>query len=331
MDKSCLKPDCTVAQTGICLLNNDPNTCPERTIIGMDKPVDNINTIDTALETPPTQSRFPSSLALSPEDAQVLMCKNYCYLIGILGAPDAGKTAALVSLYLLLAGNKLNGFEFRDSRSIRALDDISRGARRWNDGKTPEQMTAHTELADERSPGFMHLRLFQQSTTETVDFLLPDLPGEWSTSLIDLNRIDRMGFLKSADCIWIMVDGRQLTQPTTRQHALHRTKILMQRVASFLEGNIPPFTLVITWLDAGTPSEQTIHALKAEANALGVTLNIREIASFSDTGLQPGTGISDLISSVLKAPNMPPAFWQDSLENKTGRAYMRFRNHGGQA
>jgi hypothetical protein len=126
-------------------------------------------------------------------------------LVGVLGAPDAGKTAILVSLYLLLSRGKLEGFTFSDSMSLLAFDEISRGARRWNGGAPPEQMTNHTEPPDHRTAGFLHLRLRDRESGVRHDVLLPDLPGEWSTSLIDSNRVDRLDFLKAADVIWVTV------------------------------------------------------------------------------------------------------------------------------
>jgi hypothetical protein len=109
-------------------------------------------------------------------------------LAGILGSPKAGKTALLVSLYLLAANGKLEGYKIADSETMRGIDDISRGARRWNQGQVPEEMTIHTELADERTPGFLHLRLRRLNDGKMLDLLLPDLPGEWSDSLIDHKR-----------------------------------------------------------------------------------------------------------------------------------------------
>src|SRR5206468_4014081 len=110
---------------------------------------------------------------------------------------DAGKTAALVSLYLLVSRDKLGGRHFADSRSLMGFDQISHGARRWNEGALPDQLTVHTELGDDRSAGFLHLRL-RSDDGETVDILLPDLPGEWTAALIDSNRVDRLEFLKTA-------------------------------------------------------------------------------------------------------------------------------------
>jgi Double-GTPase 2 len=323
-----------VVQTGICLLNNDATTCPERLAGPLkddsarlsEKPV-------PALASPVPNPRLPSSLTLSPDVVRSLTGATYWHMIGILGAPDSGKTAALVSLYLLIAHSTLEGFEYRNSLSIRAFEQISRGARRWNEGQPPEQMTIHTDLPDERTAGFLHLRLHDISTGTPIDLLLPDLPGEWSTSLVDSNRVDRLGFLKSADAIWLVVDGQQLSEPETRQLALHRTKVMMQRLATFLRPDIPPVLLVVSRRDFGMPSVSILQSLEEEAARHGIEMAVIHIASFSDRGQVPaGTGIAELVSkSVARRAPGNPAFWPDRVVAPEKRVLLNFRARRTQA
>src|SRR3546814_8878527 len=94
----------SVAQTGICLLNNDPKSCPQRI---EEEIAPDISSEIGDLSPPAENPTFPPSLALSLSDTSALMTNQYCRLVGILGAPDAGKTAVLVCLYLLLASQKL--------------------------------------------------------------------------------------------------------------------------------------------------------------------------------------------------------------------------------
>ena len=308
------------------MLNNDPATCPER--IPSETP-----TVDlaSALEPPKRRPRFTSSSSLAPEDIAKLSQKQYCNLIGILGAPDAGKTALLVSLYLLLSRRKLVNYKFLNSLSIRAFDEISRGARRWNQGRAPEQMTSHTELPDERVPGFLHLRLQQLNTRTKFDFVLPDLPGEWSTSLIDHCRVDRLQFLKSADLLWLTIDGRQLSQPKLRQQVLHRTSLLFERVASLLAPEIPPVFLVISHLDLGIPEERNLKILGEEATRFGINAKPLSIASFSDNRkVNPGAGIPDLLNETIArlAPNKLLPFWPDKDPVENQRFALQFRLTG---
>jgi len=327
MAAGCRQENCTVAETGVCLLNNEPAKCPNLTA-----ELDSQSLLDVAAEVapplvePPKNPRFPLSLTLTPDQASHLMARQYCYLVGIIGAPDAGKTAALVSLYLLLARDHLNGFSFADSRSLRAFDDLSHGARRWNEGQAPEQMTVHTELADGRSAGFLHLRLKVEGQDKTVDLLLPDLPGEWTTEMLENSRVDRLEFLKRSDVIWLMVDGRQFANAKTRQLILHRTKLMLQKLSGFLKP-APPVKLVITRRDLGEPDNADLESLHAEARSRGLDMEILMIASFSDgKEVTPGHGIAELIAASCKNNSKAPPFWPEtSIIGEEERAMFRFR------
>jgi hypothetical protein len=327
MSTACKQESCTVGETGTCLHNLDPATCPDRIKekSGLSPDV----AAETApLQEPPKNPRFPLSLTLTPPQMRELMAARYCRLIGILGAPDAGKTAALVSLYLLLARDKLADIRFADSRTLMSFDEISAGARRWNEGKLPEQLTAHTESKDERSAGFLHLRLKPEGQ-EPVDILLPDLPGEWTTSLLENGRVDRLQFLKGADIVWLMIDGNQLSAPDMRQWTLHRAKLLMQRLAALVVPT-PPVILVVTRRDKTGIDTATLDELKSEAKATGLTMTVAPIASFADEGeVEPGTGIRELVLASIQSPTKEHPFWPDSASpSKDQRAMLRFKVEG---
>jgi Double-GTPase 2 len=327
----CIRPECTVAQTGRCLLNNDPASCPERNgpILASEVVVKREPIVPPALGKPTHRPRFLHSLSHTPDEIRDLTGKRYYHLVGILGAPDAGKTAILVSLYLLLASGKMSGYVFADSKSIMAVDDISRGTRHWNEGQPPDQMTNHTERADERTPGFLHLRLRKVSDSSTFDLLLPDLPGEWSDALIDRNRIDRLLFLQSADRLWVALDGEQLLNPKLRQQVLHRTHVLFQRISKMLSPKVPPVLLVISHLDAGKPDPKSIQSLQAEAGRFGIPLTVASVASFSDEAMvSPGSGIAGLIDLTMKvtADDSAADFWPDQEPSEGNRQILHFRN-----
>lgn len=325
MADGCKEKDCTVAQTSICLLNNDPKNCPQRianeTATGVD-----VATELADLAKPAQNPTFPATLTLSLADASTLMAGRYCRLIGILGAPDAGKTALLVCIYLLLARGKLTGFEFRNSGSLMALEEISRGARRWKAGDPPGSLTQHTEAKGEREAGFLHFRLAQLPSDEVVDILFPDLPGEWSTSLIDLNRSDRLDFVRSADTIWIMLDGLELTERSKRQTALHRAGLLLQRVRALFIDAVPPVRLVISRRDKGELAPQNYQTLVEEAARLGIALSVSQVASFSeDDAVAPGAGISELLATVSINSARNVETWPLGSEAGSGRQMLQFR------
>lgn len=325
MAEGCETPDCTVGITGKCLLENDPNTCPKRVASDIDTTA-LTKTVSPPLAQPEAVPTFPPSLTMSLEDISAMMGHGYCKLIGILGTPDAGKTAALVCLYLLLARSKVAGYRMRDSATLIGLEQISRGARRWRTGDAPGSLTTHTELNNERAAGFLHFRLLRKSDGQIADLLFPDLPGEWSTALIETNDKDRLDFLKAADCIWIMVDGVQLTDVATRHTVLHRMGVLMQRVKALAGANCPPIFLVITRRDWGIVPEAAYATLAEEAVSQGIRLSVHQIASFSeDDNVEPGQGLTELIDSLFSEGQVEPELWPLAEQRGAHRQMLQYR------
>jgi hypothetical protein len=315
MLNDCTQEGCTVATTGKCLLNNELADCPN-----YQSSDDQTSGEEDLLPEPDQNPSFGQSATLAEEVLGDVMGDRYCTVIGILGAPDSGKTAALVSIYLKLCHGSLEGFRYADSKSLMALDEISRGARRWA-GSPPEQMTAHTEIKDDRAAGFLHLRLRAESDHWPVDFLLPDLPGEWSDAMVDESRYERLAFIRRADVIWLMVDGVQLTTPSTRHLSVHRVQLYLQRLKQFFP-DLPRVIIVVTRADQGTISEKTIKSIQEEGHTLGIDLDIHSIASFSqDQKATPaGTGIAELIKMSVGADREVAAIWppfeQESDSNR---------------
>lgn len=315
MLNECSQDGCTVGTTGQCLLNHDPAVCPSR-LATLEEPTE---VAEELLPEPEHNPSFSPSGTLTEDSLGALMADRYCTLIGIIGAPDSGKTAVLVSTYLLLSHGNLEGFEYADSKSLIALDEISRGARRWSP-QQPDQMTAHTELGDDRAAGFLHLRIHSHGCDIPVDFLLPDLPGEWSDSMVDASRYERLAFLSRADVIWLMVDGSKLAAAPTRQLYLHRTQLYLQRLIEFFP-NLPPVMLVLTRCDLGAVSQKTIEALMTEGEELGIRLAVRSIASFSKSAETPaGTGIAELINASTVRASEKVHFWPKSDNVDENRA-----------
>ena len=319
-ETGCLNNDCTVAQTGLCLLNNQPDECSQRVsgheaALGSDASPTHDGPVLVAPEDTP---RFPPSAVLGMDDVRALMGGKYCRIIGLLGEPDSGKTACIVSLYLLLAHNSFDGFTFADSKSHTALDELSRGARSWHGGM-PEQMTSHTKSKDGRSAGLLHFKLIRKSDYARLHLFIPDLPGEWSTDLIDHNRTDRLSFLRSADSIWVMVDGLTLINKDQRLSAIHRASVLIDRSAALFSPETPAVRLVVTHLDRGRPTDETLQELRDNAAGHGIDLSVSNIASFSKTEkVTAGTGISDLIAQTVAGPVSDCDFWPEGLEAAYG-------------
>lgn len=328
MERGCKRPECTVAQTGKCALNRDPNQCDERLpqTNALSANAVSIDAQTALLVRPPEKPKLPNSQTLDLNQMREIAATTQAKLIGVLGSPDSGKTAALVSTYLLLAHNKLSGFTYAYSKTLLAFDEISRGARRWKGGTKPEQMTVHTEVSADRGPGFMHLRLLD-TKGQTSDLLIPDLPGEWTDSLVDNNRTDRWTFLKSADLLCIFVDGRQLA--TQRQYTAHRTKLLIQRLATLVSPSNPPVVIAVTHRDQLEPNTATVDQLVAEAARYGLSCNVISIASFTNNSSKTpaGFGIPALIGLWINPPSPPPQhFWPDVSSPSGDRMMLQYRN-----
>ena len=332
MGKYCEQDGCTYAETGVCILNYVPEVCPQLFDLTEDsqytQPPTKLdpNDFSVSLVTPD----LPTGLVLDKEQVSEKMSRSHCHLIGILGAPNAGKTAAIVSLYLLLSRSHLKGFEFRDSDTLMALEGISSGARRWDSGDPVEELTEHTRMTDERQAGFMHFKLHDVEQDIQIEFVLPDIPGEWTDALINSNKFDRLEFLLSCGVIWIVVDGRVLRDRTKKNLEIHRTELLIQRIAENFDGAFSPrLILVITHADLGAVPEGTSDSICNKGVSLGLRIEKIDIASFAPEGdVEPGTGLSDLIAVTIRQPPSAEATtWPDAV-SPNEREMLRFRVSG---
>ena len=125
------------------------------------------------------------------------------------------------------------------------------------------------------------------------------------------------------------LDGRNLIEAASRMHAIHRARLLLQRVATFLSPATPPVLLVITRLDLGKPAEDTLKKLANEAASLGIKVRVAHLASFADgTEIDAGTGISDLLLHTVSTEEAPTVFWKDEESRAGHRSVLRFRKLG---
>lgn len=340
MSGSCRFEGCTVDETGSCALENSPSTCSHRMLndetsttsvgaLGYDD--DALRSIDQlgapVLVEPSRTNAFGAGRSLGLEDINALMSNKYVNIVGILGDPESGKTACLASLYLLVSHATLEGWSFADSRSLIAFEEIARGARDWNNGQVPEQMTVHTQLADDRSPGFLHLRLKRRSDGRHVDLALPDIPGEWTQSLVTTAQSERLDFIKSAEVIWIVLDGRTLADIEKRQGLIARVGQLVGRLDTMLDGRLPRLLIVVTHRDSYIIDSDMSSRLEKELKRRGTSAEIICVAPFTDQPekVPAGFGIAELIDRTVEKPTERPIFWQSNEPNESDRAYISYR------
>lgn len=340
MSGSCGFDGCTVDETGICALERDPSTCCNR-VINEAAGATSVNAQGDeeiasqsgdhlgapVLDQPVRASSLTSSRALGLLDLNAMMGSRYINVVGILGDPESGKTACLASLYLLVSHATLKGWSFADSKSLTAFEDIVRGARDWNNGEVPEQMTVHTELADDHGAGFLHLRLVRLSDGRRVDLALPDLPGEWTQALVNTARWDRLDFMKSAEAIWIVLDGRSLADIEKRQGLIARVGQLVGRLNTMLDGRTPRLIIVVTHRDLHVLADDVSSRLQSELAERGAKAEIVGVASFSDdpVNVSAGFGIAELVDLTLGKQPDRPIFWRSTEPTEGDRAYQSHR------
>jgi hypothetical protein len=257
-----------------------------------------------------------------------MMRERYVTVVGVLGDPASGKTACLASLYLLISNDRLAGWSFADSRSLMAFEDIARGAREWNAGQPPEQMTVHTEMADDRQPGFLHLRLRRKTDSRCFDFVVPDLPGEWTQALVRSANSERLEFLRSADVIWFVVDGRTLADREKRNGTITSIGQLGGRLGTMLAaGHQSRLMIVLTHLDAGEIAANIRERIQQELLKYDLKAEIVAIASFSENQDQTpaGAGIAHLIDRTASVTPSSPPFWPVTAPKDGTRAFMSHR------
>lgn len=346
MTGTCKVEGCTVDDTRKCAMENDPATCENRVGIGVatDASADAAATTlkvgapeereqqaqdigGPVLESTERRPAFPASTTLGLDVVNGLMRSRYVTGIGILGESNSGKTACLVSLYLLVSNGLLEGWTFGDSASLTGFEDIARAARVWNEGHPPDQITLHTEMADDRQPGLLHLRLKRKSDGRRVDITLPDLPGEWTEALVKSSRSDRLEFMKSTETVWLVVDGKVLRELSTRQGAITRLGELLGRLEGMTKECPPRVLVVVTHRDMGGLEQSIRDRLEAEIAKRVLPAEIVEVAPVADdeTICKSGFGIEALLDASVGAAPDAAEFWASTMPPAGSRAYLGYR------
>lgn len=356
MRGSCSNSTCTYNATRSCVLGNPPEECPNRPLMVDDS--DNTalaerifsNSIaehqqdddeeeahgtasastsvgGAVLAAPDDELPFlPASRTLGIEQVNAMMESRPTCMVGIVGLAGAGKTAALVSAYLLLSRNQFGGYSYADSETLRAFEEIAGASRTWPEGSPPEQITSHTTLSNDREAGFLHLRLWRDADDRLFDILLPDLPGEWSQALIRRNDFERLLFLQSASVIWVMVDGRRFADDHKVMKARFDARLLIERMANLLEGRRPKIFLVPTWQDSHPFPQDEADGLAEYAATFGFEVELTGIASFSwNDDMLPGHGIANLFDRSFCSIPSAPEFWPESESCADDRKLQAFR------
>jgi hypothetical protein len=324
---SCIKSECTLATTGICLLKKSPQECEHHRTIPISASVARPHLQESQLR---SQQRFHTGIEMGTEDAVTISRSSYTRLIGVLGATNSGKTCLLSSLYLL-ASNGLLGdrFRFAGSLTLKGFEDRARHAREWTSGSFPEQLAEHTRLLDPRAPSLLHMALAETGKlARRRDLLFTDLPGEWTSQLVArADTAARLAFLARADGVIVVLDGPSFASPFTRHTESMNACMLLGRLCSELKLD-PSIPLVLAvskkdQIDGNVPA--SVEDVAHEARQLGFSPATMATCAFSSnpSKFAAGDGVVDIVAHILNAQPNPP---RPHIQSHTipGRSFLRY-------
>lgn len=343
----CDKSDCTVTETGKCLeLHGELTDCPHfgthgtrplapgSTEVGAEDDDESPATgRDPDVSTPHSPARqFHAGIELGTSDAAEIMRSRYTHVIAILGPTNAGKTCLLSSLYLMASRGDLHPrHSFAGSMSLQGFEDRARRLRRWTKGVLPDKLSEHTILSDPRSPAFMHLALQAWGVQGgRIDLLLSDLPGEWSTNLIDrADAAARFAFLKRADGIIFVIESQRLRSNTERHNEIQRAKLMLQRLAQTVSVNRDlPLVFLISKCDVGGMEvPRGFDRIESHAVSLGFKPVTILAAAFSREPalVRSGTGVMEAVEAILNYEIAPPDVTPPRHSANPTRSFARFQ------
>ncbi|MPR13065.1 TRAFAC clade GTPase domain-containing protein [Microvirga tunisiensis] len=252
--------------------------------------------------------RLHPGMELGMPDLQPLMDEDYGHVITILGAGDAGKTSFLCSLYCMAASGDLeaHGYRFAGSLTLPGFEARTRKSRNWEKGKVPDRMTYRTQYEVDRGAGFMHLDLHRIGQERRMRLFLSDLPGEWTTTLIDNARnADRLRFIDRSDGILILIDGPTLLDRLRRGQTLNQHKILIDRISAIVPNRCPIAVLATKGDQIGMTTPPALDDIVQHARRSGFQAHGAVISSFSGVEeVCSGAGVVESLMTVLaSSPN----------------------------
>jgi len=312
----CSKTDCTIATTGKCLeAHARPETCPyyvnQPTSDAAESDADEheVESPSVGVEDSDNGRIFPAGLELGYADVISLSRSRYMHVVAVLGLTDAGKTCLLISLYLMALNRMLAPhFRFAGSRTLLGFEHRARGLRKWDKGSLPAEFADHTRLGDPRAPAFMHIAFDEgEDSSKRRELLFTDLPGEWTSDLIDrAETASRFEFLSRADAVVVVLNGPRLADTETRQQEIMQTEHLLQRLVEAIKLPLTtPVVFVVSKCDELTVSTADFTAqLQQRAVNYGFRCVVIETAAISrdPNQMANGHGICDLLQVILQPP-----------------------------
>lgn len=314
MDK-CTRDTCFVPDTGCDLGHTDLSKCPVwHGAIPTDVPTDDLS----------GEVLLPwSGSALGLADLGFVSGRARPFVIGVVGAQNAGKTTLLGAWYLLVGRGlaNLDGRRFAGSYSLSGWEAVA-GAMRWAPGHPP-RFPPHTASRGGRAPGMLHLALRDEDDGRPIDYLFTDAPGEWfqkwAVNTDSQEGIGARWVSDRADAFLVVADREALSG-----EAMGSARGSLQLLARRLGSEFRERPVALVWTKADVEIAPAMYTAVRKAvfdvmpNAAEFSVSVID-ESEGDPILNKGTGLVDLLRwavdvrrATVKLPS-PTATSQDPL------------------
>ena len=238
-------------------------------------------------------------------------------MVGLIGAPDSGKTTLLAFLYMwLLEHGDIPGWSFAGSWTLGAWESLVQ-ASRWT-AEPPPSFPDHTSSSG-RVPGLLHLRL-RDGEGLVRDVLFTDAPGEWFTVWAKApNHEGAAGarwVIEHSNVILLLADSGSLSDANALPQARRATRDLTERVGA-LASHIP---LGFTWTKVDVEPAATTRDTIERARS-----RFAPASEVCKTTIEDPSTIADLFSRAIKRGTNQPGFQGLHEPPRSNEPFLAFR------
>lgn len=245
MSNKCSNPNCHAPDVTCIEGHDDYHECPNwsKTNIVEDENTD--VTIKEPVEPDASRAVSWTGNSFGLEDLNIIAERSNPYLIGIIGASNAGKTSFLCMLYTLLYnGKNIENYQFAGSYTLISWENIANNFR-FNGNSSPT-FPPHTTSQAGRINGLLHLSL--KNNNDFKDVIFTDAPGEWFSKWAeDVDNSSSMGarwIHQYANVFLLFIDCQKLTIES-KNRGKERAEVI--RIIKRLNQNLGNRPVAVIW------------------------------------------------------------------------------------
>lgn len=173
--------------------------------------------VDEAPDDAPEFVDLFAGSVLGSAEAEAVTLRERTRVVVFAGAEDSGKTTVLTSIYERFNSGTFAGFRFAGSRSLLGFEEICHLNRLASGGSEPG--TPRTGLTDDAEYFHLALRPVELGSPRR-QVLLSAMSGELFRLARDsAEDAERLTYLRRADTIVVLIDGKRLATPALRTGA----------------------------------------------------------------------------------------------------------------